>query len=391
MSAPVWRVVGRPGCATIAGESVRVLIDYRPALIQRTGVGEWVHSLVSALADAHLDNLELTVFSSSWKDRLKDTPATVRPVDRRVPVTVLNYCWHRLGWPPVEWLAGSGYDVVHSPHPLLIPTRAAAQIVTIHDLDFLDHPDRTENEVRRDYPALVPGHARRAAHVVVPSRYTAREVERRLGVPAEQISICYNGAPSWSPRVAWPTDGHILFVGSLAARKNIGRLLEAYRELVARDTAGTLPPLVLAGPPTTDAAEWLAMIEHPPFLGRVHCTGYLEKADLKALYEKAAVLVLPSLHEGFGLPAVEAMTIGVPVVVSNRGALPEVVDEAGLIVEPTDTAALVAAIDRMLHDEPFSRACVERGFQQAAQYSWTRSAETLTVAYQRAYTHRSST
>jgi len=363
---------------------VRVLIDYRPALRDRTGVGEWVHSLVSALVHIgrEADPLDLTVFSSSWKDRLTSAPPTVHVVDRRIPVSLLNFSWHRVGWPSVEWLAGSGYDVVHSPHPLLIPTNGAAQVVTIHDLDFLDHPERATAEVRRDYPELVRAHVQRASRVVVPSRFTATEVEERLDVDRDRITVCYNGAPDWAPRAEWPQRGHILFVGSLTARKNLGQLLEAYRILMDRDKAGTLPPLVLAGPPTTQAVDWLNAIERPPLRGRVHYTGYIDRAALRRLYEGASVLVLPSFHEGFGLPVVEAMSIGVPVVVSDRGALPEVVGDAGLVVGPTEADALAGAIERMLNDEPFARACVERGFQQAARFSWHASAKTLWAAYE---------
>ena len=366
------------------GEFVRVLIDYRPALRDRTGVGEWVHSLVSALVDIDPegDPLDITVFSSSWKDRVTSAPPTVHVVDRRIPVRLLNFGWHRVGWPSVEWLAGPGYDVVHSPHPLLIPTNGAAQVVTIHDLDFLDHPERATAEVRRDYPELVRAHVQRASRVVVPSRFTATEVEERLDVDRDRITVCYNGAPDWAPRAEWPQRGHILFVGSLTARKNVGQLLEAYRILLDRDEAGALPPLVLAGPPTTQAADWLTAIERPPLRGRVHYTGYIDRAALRRLYEGASALVLPSFHEGFGLPVVEAMTIGVPVVVSDRGALPEVVGDAGLVVEPTVPDALAGAIERMLNDEPFARACAERGFQRAARFSWQASAKTLRAAYE---------
>ncbi len=379
---PLRASTGR--CATILREFVRVLIDYRPALRDRTGVGEWVHSLVSALVDIGRDGdaLDLTVFSSSWKDRLRSAPPTVHAVDRRIPVSLLNFSWHRVGWPPVEWLAGPGYDIVHSPHPLLIPTNHAAQVVTIHDLDFLDHPERTTAEVQRDYPELVRAHVQQASRVVVPSRFTATEVEHRLDVDRDRITVCYNGAPDWAPRADWPERGHILFVGSLTARKNIGQLLDAYRILLARDEAGTLPALVLAGPPTTQAADWLTAIEQPPLRDHVHYTGYIDRSALRGLYQGASVLVLPSFHEGFGLPAVEAMTIGVPVVVSDRGALPEVVGDAGLVVEPTEPAALATAIERLLTDEPFARACAERGFQQAARFSWRESAKTLLAAYE---------
>src|SRR5512145_1238155 len=122
-------------------------MDYRPALRQRTGVGEYAHRLASALVGRLPATDELVLFSSSWKDRL--TPGIVpgaTVVDSRVPVKVLNYAWHRLEWPPVEWLAGS-VDVAHALHPLMIPARNAAQVVTIYDLYFLDHPEGTAAEI----------------------------------------------------------------------------------------------------------------------------------------------------------------------------------------------------------------------------------------------------
>ncbi len=344
-----------------------------------------MHSLVQALADSENDApaIDLTIFSSSWKDRLGPVPSRVHSYDGRVPVSLLNFGWHRLGWPPVEWLTRRTYDVVHSPHPLLIPSRGAQQVVTVHDLDFLDHPDHAEAEIRRDYPDLVKLHVSRADRVIVPSRFTASEVSRRLQVPTGKISVCYNGAPDWRPRTEWPDHGHILFVGALAPRKNIGRLLDAYALLLERGGT-TCPPLVLAGPPTARTPTWINRLEEPPLKNHVRCTGYLDPGALRSLYEDAAVLVLPSLHEGFGLPAVEAMTIGVPVVVSNRGALPEVVGEAGLVVDPLEPTAIAHALERMCTDHPFAQACVERGFQQASTFTWKASAAALRQAYQAA-------
>ena len=371
---------------------MRVLIDYRPALRDRTGVGEWVHSLVSALSGSGLDDppVELTVFSSSWRERLAPVPGAARTVDSRIPARLLESCCRRLDWPPVEWLAGASYDVVHSPHPLLIPTRSTAQVVSIHDLDFLGDSSPTDAEIARDYAVLVRCDAQRARQVIVPSRFLAAEVEERLAVPPERITVCYNAVPDCpSPRNAWPDRGHILFVGSLAPRKNIGQLLDAYRQLLAQQAAeraetDSVPPLVLVGPPTSHAADWLTAIEQPPLRDRVHYTGYVSRDQLKALYEGASMLVLPSSHEGFGLPVLEAMTIGVPVIISDRGALPEVSGDGGLVVDPLEPSSLAEAIRQMLTDEPFARACAERGFQRAARFSWRESARSLRTAYARA-------
>ncbi|HKB11774.1 MAG TPA: glycosyltransferase, partial [Vicinamibacterales bacterium] len=207
---------------------MRVLIDYRPALRERSGVGEYTHELARALLAEYPPaavprRLELTLFSSSWKDRFAISPdlAGAKRIDRRVPVSVLNLAWHRLEWPPIELMSAAPFDVAHSSHPLLMPTRAAAQLVTIHDLDVLSHPERTRAEIRRDYPSLVADHARRADAVIVSSAFAAGEVERRLEVPRARISVCPPGAPDWEPRTAAPRDGYLLFFGTLEPRKNI--------------------------------------------------------------------------------------------------------------------------------------------------------------------------
>src|SRR5262249_18873912 len=162
--------------------------DYRPALRERSGSGEYTHQLARALLTStavggRRRDLDVTLFSSSWKHRFVPEPDLASaaivdrrgPVrllnltwhrlewpaagasgaigDRRVPVRLLNLTWHRLEWPPAEMLTGARSDVVHSPHPLLMPSRHAAQVITIHDLNFLSHPERTRAEIRRDYPS----------------------------------------------------------------------------------------------------------------------------------------------------------------------------------------------------------------------------------------------
>ena len=328
-------------------------MDYRPALRERSGVGEYVHQLTRTLARANASD-QVVAFSSSWRDRVTDearaalAPAEI--VDLRLPVRPLIFAWHRLAWPPIELLARSRFDVVHSPHPLLLPSRHAAQVVTIHDLDFLVHPERVQAEVRRDYPALVARHAHKADRIIVPSRYTAGTVERLLDVPPDRISICPEGAPEWPPasgsRTATRQPGYLLFVGTLEARKNVPGLLDAYRVLLARRPDA--PRLVLAGKTSPDAERWLGALHEPPLEQRVEHAGYVEPDARRELYADAACLVMPSFDEGFGLPAVEAMSLGIPVVAARRGALPEVLGDAGILVEPDQPGEIAAALERVL-------------------------------------------
>jgi glycosyltransferase involved in cell wall biosynthesis len=364
---------------------VRVLLDYRPALRARSGVGEYAHELAKALLRAHPDpsDLSLTLFSSSWKDRLRLEPELERAaaVDRRVPVRLLNLLWHRFERPCVETLLGARFDVTHSLHPLMLPARAAARVVTVHDLNFVTHPERTAREIRRDYPRLAASHARRADRVIVPSRFTAGQVERRLGVPIDAISVCPPGAPAWSPRNG-PLEGtgYVLFVGTLEPRKNIGGLLDAYEKLLCRGEGG-VPDLVLAGGSTPEAREWLDRIARPPLRGLVRYAGYIDPAKRKTLYEGARLLVQPSFEEGFGLPVLEAMTVGVPVVAANRGALPEVLGDAGLLVDPEDSDALASALQQMLGDEALAGAAAAKGVLRARSFSWTDTARAVYEAY----------
>jgi glycosyltransferase involved in cell wall biosynthesis len=359
--------------------TVRILLDYRPALRERTGVGEYAHELAAALARRLEPPDTLTLFSSSWKDRLPPRPVVgADVVDVRVPVRVLNAAWHRLRWPPVERWAGP-VDVAHSLHPLLMPARRARQVVTVHDLDFLDHPERTRAEIRRDYAALAAAHARRADLVVTVSAFTAAEVERRLGVTKARIVVCSPGAPAWTPRVEHPRNGPILFMGTLEPRKNVGVLLKAYGELVRQREA---PELWLAGGATASAAEWLRAIEQPPLAGHVKHLGYIESGRRYELYKQASMFVLPSHLEGFGIPALEAMTVGVPVIVSNRGALPEVAGGAAQVVEPDDIAGLADAMRRYLDDAGGAATTASRlGVERARQYSWDASATKLIARY----------
>lgn len=367
---------------------MRILVDYRPALRQRSGVGEYMHNLVRAYAHHPIAaGDDVAVFTSSWKDRPAPDLSSelgARVIDRRVPVRLLNYGWHRLEWPPIEML-GVASDIAHAAHPLLIPSRSAAQVVTVHDLFFLTEPQSTRAEVRRDYADLAARHIRRADAIVVNSRDTAAQVERRFGVDGTRIHVCSPGPPEWqrlgrAPNV--PDDGYVLFVGTLEARKNVGALLDAYTILVEGDDR--TPPLVLAGRTTPDAAVWLDRLSRAPLAGRVRHLGYVPDAEREATYAGARLLVMPSLHEGFGIPVLEAMSAGVPVVAANRGALPEVLGDAGTLVDADDAEALASATRRMLTDGAFATACAQRGLEQAREFSWERSARTLHGAYEAA-------
>jgi glycosyltransferase involved in cell wall biosynthesis len=343
-----------------------------------------VHELIRAYTQRHPTD-DVTAFSSSWKDRVApDTAETLgaRVVDRRVPVRTLNYLWHRHEWPAVEKLVDDA-DVVHSGHPLLVPSRRAAQVVTIHDLYFLEHPEHTDAEVQRDYPALVESHARRADAVITSSRYAKGLVMRAFDLPDGKVHVVRPGPPSWTTSAAAPAPlapgDHLLFLGTLDPRKNLDVVLDAYERLAG--AGRTALPLVVAGGPGPAAERWLGRIGREPLRATVTYKGYVSDDEREALVRTARALLLPSWDEGFGLPALEAMACGIPVVASNRGALPEVVDAAGVILDAADVDGWAVAIARMSDDGPRATALGACGLARSHAFNWDVAADALRAAY----------
>ena len=174
------------------------------------------------------------------------------------------------------------------------------------------------------------------------------------------------------------TGAHILFLGTLDPRKNVGVLLDAYERLRAQ--VPDAPPLVLAGgvPPT--AQPWVDRAGRAPLAGHVQVCGYVSEADRLTLLTGARLLVLPSLDEGFGLPVLEAMACGVPVVISSGGALPEVAGSAATPVDPADAEGFARQMAALL--EPGAAdAASARGVARAAAFRWDACARQVRHAY----------
>jgi glycosyltransferase involved in cell wall biosynthesis len=175
-------------------------------------------------------------------------------------------------------------------------------------------------------------------------------------------------------------------MGTIEPRKNVGALLDAYGHLLARGAG--LPELLLAGKATDAARPTLDRLYQPPLRGAVRHLGYVDADRRRALYEGARLLVLPSFDEGFGLPVLEAMTVGVPVVAANRGSLPEVAGGAGLLIDPEDPGDLAAAIDKVLTDDAFAAACASKGVARSRDFNWDTTAGLVCDVYRAAIEHR---
>lgn len=381
----------------ISGASdLHCVLDARPAMRQGTGIGTYVEGLLSGLANLE-DRPALTVFTASWKDRPRQRlieltrAAGGSSVHRRLPVRLLNWSWHHLRRPAVESLIAasipddSGRLVAHSPHPLTLPSRKGRSVVTVHDLYFLEHPEQTFAEVRRDYPRLLERSLRDADAVICVSAHTRAHLLERYGdslgdelrrksfvVPNGIDLEFFRPDPSGPGAAAGP----YLAVGRIEPRKNPIRLLEAYAR------AGTEAPLVWAGAAADD--HWQRTLDDAIdrlHLGdRVQVLGYVDRATLRDLYRGARALLYPSLHEGFGLPILEAMACGCPVLTANRTAMPEVAGDAALTVDPESVDAIRLGIEQ-LEDPGCRESLREAGFERAKEFSWSRCAQRTVEIY----------
>ena len=286
-------------------------------------------------------------------------------------------------------------DVFHGMDHVGIPLvgRSGKYVVTVHDVIPLILPETFTPRHRLVVRLALARVRRKADLVVVPSHAVKRDVVRRVGLPGDRVVVTHEGCePRFRPvrsegalrevaaRYGLPPR-YVLAVGTLEPRKNLTTLLEAFARLRRDGAVDADLRLVLAG-----ARGWLdepifATVRSLGLEDAVRFTGFVDDDDLPAVYSGAALFVFPSLHEGFGLPLLEAMACGVPVVTSNVSSMPEVAGDAATLVDPRDGEGLAAAIARSLRDEALRDRLRDAGIARARQFSWEATARRTLDAY----------
>jgi glycosyltransferase involved in cell wall biosynthesis len=352
------------------------------------GIGTYVRELVPAMARADPD-LRIALFHARL-DRPHPPERWMRGFDvRGLPqgVRTLYPSWALAGRPLLP-PAIRAFDVLHAPSPAAVPPAGRDQglVVTVHDLAFRVHPELFPPAWRTLYRLGVRRAARRAHTIVTPSRSTALDLARMTRVRSDRIRVIPLAASlpvtESDPdrvlaRLRLPRP-YLLFVGTLEPRKNLVRLVRAYRRAVRE---GSLPHgLVLAGPLGWRSDPLLRELRFPG-PGDVVLTGRASPQQLDALFRGAAAFVYPSLYEGFGLPVVEAMARGVPTIVSTASSLPEVAGDAALAVDPRSVIELAGAVQRVLTDTAEAERLSAAGRARAKSFSWERTARATIEVY----------
>jgi glycosyltransferase involved in cell wall biosynthesis len=237
-------------------------------------------------------------------------------------------------------------ELIYSPANLA-PVASRRNVVVIHDVAALRHPEWYSRPYVAWQRAVLPSIARRARLVITVSEFSRREIQEVLGVDARVIP---NGVDErFTPG---PKKDYALVVGTKIARKNLAALSETATALGMELVAAGSARKYMKGEKTN-----------------IRELGYVPDDELPALYAGARVLLMPSLYEGFGLPCLEAMASGTPVVAANRGALPETCGDAALVVEPEDFAQ--AAVAAMTTER---ERLTQAGLARAARFTWERTA-----------------
>jgi glycosyltransferase involved in cell wall biosynthesis len=246
-------------------------------------------------------------------------------------------------------------------------------VFTIHDLIHLQLPALVRLPViarwKRSlyYSLLVRPASNRAYRVMTVSEYSRTEILKWSGLPEECVVNVGNGVDSTfrpdGPRYD-PGFPYILYVGNRYPHKNVNRILQAFKQINAPEVR-----LILSGVNNQLMKE---LLRHYNLEDRVEFAGFLRDEQLPPLYRGAHLLIMPSLMEGFGLPALEAMACGTAVVASRTTSLPEVVGEAGLLVDPLDVDDIRRGMERVLGDTELRQRMSQAGLQQALRFSWDR-------------------
>jgi glycosyltransferase involved in cell wall biosynthesis len=281
-------------------------------------------------------------------------------------------------------------DVLHSPGYTAPLRLGAANVVTIHDLNYHFFPEDWSRAALWANRILIPRVARAAKRVITVSHTSQRTLTELLHIPPERIDVIHHGvdgnlappADEAEVRARYGLGGRfILSVTASHPHKNLDGLLKAYA-LACRDWPSA-PPLVIVGIKGRHQEELERQLAQQP-KGRVILTGWIDAPVLSALYRAAHLFVFPSKYEGFGFPPLEAMLSGVPVVSSHATSLAEIVADAGLTFDPADEQAMAAAMRRAWDDEALRKDLVARGRERAATFTWRRTAELTLESYRRA-------
>jgi glycosyltransferase involved in cell wall biosynthesis len=373
---------------------VRVAVNVEQLLYRSPGgIGRYTAQIMSLMPEQFPGDEILPFCALHYRRRVRSAVPGRRLAVLPLPRQALYPAWHRFGLPPLGLLAPHlrSADLVHAPS-VAVPATGLPLVVTVHDAAPELYPEAFPARGLRFHRSGIAAAARRARLVVTVSEAAADEIVRLTPIPADKVRVVANGvapvrvAPAEKAAVlsALGLEGRpfVLWVGSLEPRKNVPTLVAAMERL--RRGAETGAALVLAGYEGWLGGGGLAADARSSLGADLVLAGRLGETDLWALYSAASVVALPSVHEGFGYPVLEAMSLGTPVVCSDIPALRELTGDAAVLVPATDVDAWAEALAGLLDDEAQRRRLGEAGHMRSGLFSVERMMTSTRAVYQEA-------
>lgn len=345
---------------------------------KRVGIGEYAFNLLCGLAK-YQDRHSFSVF-------FKDSPTADLPQQTnkwKYFQLKPSFLWSQIAF-PYYLITHKNYDLVFSPThygPRLSPIPS---IISVMDLSYLYYPQLFKKQDLYKLTDWTSYSVKQATYIFTISEFTKKDIIKNYRVSQEKVIVTYPGYNNKIYNINYTNsdvvrikkkyslDQYLIFVGTIQPRKNISKLVEAYKILL-----GKHPHLKLV---IVGKKGWLYESVFNilvPYIkeGKVHYMGYLPDNEIVLLYQGALAFVLPSLYEGFGLTVVEAMASGCPIAVSNVSSLPEIAGESGFYFNPNEVSDIAQKIDKILDLTTSQRADVIRnGILKASQYSWDKCA-----------------
>ena len=380
-----------------------VLIDVNPALkAQTTGVGVYTGELIKHFDEQQPAGVNVGFYFNSRRrghTGYLSSKLSSRQMKNGFESGVSYHCgvdmeWGRLGsrWVDLEtWLlASSNRSRIFHATNILLPSlpRRMRSVVTIHDLLFSRFPHFETPYAQARWSERVSSAVKRADRVIAVSQSTANDLQTYYKLESDKISVIYEGVDQaeikWIPlteisptRQRWGLpEKFLLFVGTQSVHKNLVHLVKAFTQLHDPEVG-----LVIVGKPGNQSTEIEELLQQCPRRDKVWRFGYLAQDQLEELYQLASLFVFPSLHEGFGLPVLEAMKRRLPVIASNNSSLGELFRDSAVLVDPHAPADIARAIDMLLSQPETRKALVEKGERAARSFTWNKMAEQTGEVY----------
>lgn len=347
---------------------MRIVIDATPALVRSAGVKNYIHHWVRHLRQQARGE-EIRVFP--FLDDLGELNHQVSPLGKAATTSRLGFVHAlRIFGPALLDKAVGDADVFHASNLIRAAPRHARLTATLHDMTSWLMPDRnTKASCTADFE-FADRILSRADGLIAVSENTRQDAIRLLGIAPETITTIHSGvAAEYFDATPRKRDRpYLLSVGTIEPRKNYDTLLDAWQQV--RPAIRKEFDLVIAGPRGWAREETFARVRSEAIY-----LGYVPEAEMPGLFAGATLFLYPSLYEGFGFPAAQALAARVPVITSNTSALPEIARDGAALVDPASAEAIAAAIERLL-DSPSERAKLSGyGRASAERFRWENCAE----------------